>query len=324
LIYSDPTIKQPETFAKDLLLQQAQLNSKREILGALAETVIQEQVSEIIDELGLSFLGQPLPPVLYHVSALPMHLIISPRDVIREDSSIPLQADLDLKTITAIEAKVEKNLNVSALVVPVGGISNYPTMVMSSSDLEWLIEVVGHEWMHNNLGLQPLGLNYDSSPEMRTMNETTADIAGTEISRAVLAKYYPELLPSPASSSSNSTQQESGNPPEEFDFNKEMHLTRVNVDKMLAAGNIDEAEQYMEMRRQVFWEHGYMIRRLNQAYFAFYGAYAESPIGPAGADPVGPAVTQLRAQSPSLAVFIRTISKMTSFQQLEATLNQSN
>ena len=74
-----------------------------------------------------------------------------------------------------------------------------------------------------------------------------------------------------------------------------MHATRVVVDAMLASGKIDDAENYMEQRRQVFVNNGYFIRRLNQAYFAFYGAYADVPGGAAGEDPVGPAVRALRA-----------------------------
>jgi hypothetical protein len=65
-------------------------------------------------------------------------------------------------------------------------------------------------------------------------------------------------------------------------------------------------------------QHGYLIRKLNQAYFAFYGAYADTPGGAAGEDPVGPAVRALRQQSASLADFLNRISWMTSFDQLQA------
>jgi hypothetical protein len=99
-----------------------------------------------------------------------------------------------------------------------------------------------------------------------------------------------------------------------------MHTTRIHVDELLAAGKIEEAEAYMEQRRKVFWDNGYPIRKLNQAYFAFYGAYADVPGGAAGEDPVGPAVRALRAQSGSLTKFLESISKMTSFQQLQDAL----
>jgi hypothetical protein len=101
-----------------------------------------------------------------------------------------------------------------------------------------------------------------------------------------------------------------------------MHITRVTVDDLLAQGKIEEAEAYMEQRRGVFWENGYHIRKINQAYFAFYGAYADQPGGAAGADPVGEAVRQLRARSPSLAEFIQRIAWMSSFEQLKEAVSQ--
>ncbi|MFN3625773.1 MAG: hypothetical protein ACK4TP_17130, partial [Hyphomicrobium sp.] len=95
----------------------------------------------------------------------------------------------------AIEEAVAQGLNRSTLVVGIGGVGVYPTMVMSTTDLNWLVEVVAHEWTHNYLTLRPLGLLYEASPQMRTINETTASLAGKEIARAVLARYYPEFLP---------------------------------------------------------------------------------------------------------------------------------
>jgi hypothetical protein len=107
-----------------------------------------------------------------------------------------------------------------------------------------------------------------------------------------------------------------------FDFRAEMHTTRVHVDELLAAGKIDLAEAYMDQRRLFFWDNGYPIRKLNQAYFAFYGAYADVPGGAAGEDPVGPAVRALRARSSSLTAFLKTISQMSSFKQLQEALGQ--
>jgi hypothetical protein len=101
-----------------------------------------------------------------------------------------------------------------------------------------------------------------------------------------------------------------------FDYRKEMHETRVRTDQLLSEGKILEAEKYMEARRQFFWDNGYPMRKLNQAYFAFYGAYADVPGGPAGEDPVGPAVRKLREESESLADFIFRISRMTTFDDL--------
>jgi hypothetical protein len=49
------------------------------------------------------------------------------------------------------------------------------------------------------------------------------------------------------------------------------------VDRLLAEGKVEEAEQAMEAKRQFFAENGINIRKINQAYFAFYGSYADSP-----------------------------------------------
>ena len=51
-------------------------------------------------------------------------------------------------------------------------------MIMETTDINWLAEVVAHEWVHNYLTLRPLGVSYMISPELRTMNETVAAIAG--------------------------------------------------------------------------------------------------------------------------------------------------
>ena len=158
------------------------------------------------------------------------------------------------------------------------------------------------------------------------MNETTASIAGDEVGTFVLHRHYPELLassPSPELVSLDRGHEPAlqAQEPQPFDFRAEMHETRVKADELLAEGKIEEAEAYMEQRREVFWENGYLIRKLNQAYFAFHGAYADSPGGAAGEDPVGPAVRALREQSDSLADFINTIAWMTSFEELLQTIH---
>jgi hypothetical protein len=79
----------------------------------------------------------------------------------------------------------------------------------------------------------------------------------------------------------------------------------------------------MEARRVLFVEHGYRIRKLNQAYFAFYGAYADTP-GAAGEDPVGPAVVALREQSPSLHEFLQRVAPITSFAALQEAVAETS
>jgi hypothetical protein len=313
-IYSDPAVEDKQAAAGDLLTQQTQLEEAILEITPLAESILQYQVKTVLEEQGLGFLYQALPPVLFHSSPLPQALIVSPRDVIRQDVDISLLADLSLQDITALEDKVSNALDVSTLVVNVGGIGAYPTMVERYSDMQWTIDTIAHEWTHNYLTFHPLGLNYETTPELRTMNETTASIVGGEISSLVLKRFYPDLV---LESDSSKYLASLALPKQVFDFRHEMHLTRVRVDALLSEGKVDEAEAYMEQRRQVFVRNGYMIRKLNQAYFAFYGAYAETPGGAAGEDPVGPAVRELRSRSASLAEFLRNIAAMNSFEDLQ-------
>ncbi len=319
--YTNPDVVNPE--AETLLIRKnlESLYEKRSILAPLAEAVLQNQISAVIADKGLTLGGQPLPPLMFHITPLPMNLIVYPRDVIRQDADISLNPNITVDQITALEDKVDHGLNVSSLVVPVGGIGLYPTMVMQTSNLNWLLEVISHEWTHNYLDLRPLGLSYYASPELRTMNETTANISGKEIGAAVIERYYPEFVPPPKPEEKPPMPEKASEPPA-FDFRAAMHETRVTVDKMLVEGKIEEAESYMESQRRMFWDHGYHIRKLNQAYFAFYGAYADVPGGAAGEDPVGAAVRTLRAQSNSLVEFLNRISWMWSFEQLKTAIRK--
>jgi hypothetical protein len=153
------------------------------------------------------------------------------------------------------------------------------------------------------------------------MNETAASISGNEIAQIVMRTYYPERAAADSIQTIGAKRDLPPLPAADFDFRLEMHATRVRVDELLAAGKVDEAEAFMEARRLTFWDNGYPIRKLNQAYFAFYGAYADVPGGAAGEDPVGPAVRALRQQSASLTDFLYVISQMVSFEQLQAAIS---
>ncbi|MEX2143594.1 MAG: hypothetical protein WD740_03290 [Anaerolineales bacterium] len=298
-----------------------EFTQQRSRMAPLAESILQTQIGAILADKGFTLLGQPLPPLLFHSTPLPWALIASPRDSIAQTANISLRTELTLEDHIAIEDQVANGLNLSTLVVPVGGIGVYPTMVAQSSDLRWLIEVSSHEWAHNYLTLRPLGLLYFESRDLTTMNETTANIVGKEMSEAVIARYYPELVPPPPALQSAEAPEPASQPPAPiFDFRAEMHATRVRVDALLAEGKVEEAETYMEVQRLLFWEHGYVIRKLNQAYFAFYGSYADTPIGPAGEDPVGAAVRELRTRSDSLIEFVNRMAWLTSFEDLQRVL----
>jgi hypothetical protein len=325
-LFANPAIKDPH--AQSLALRQTldQENARMAQLAPLAEAVLESQVAVIAAQDGLTLGGQPIPPILYHSTNPPDALIISPRSQIRQDADISLNPGLATESKDALENRLQKNLGVSALVVGIGGIGLYPTMVLRTTDLNWLAETISHEWIHNYLTLRPLGISYDASPVLRSINETTASLAGREIGQALIRRYYPERAPQPPQPDNPGGQNSNGgSTPAQpvFNFNAEMHLTRITVEQMLAEGKIDQAESYMETRRQFLWTHGYQIRKINQAYFAFYGAYNDvsnggNANGSAGNDPVGPAVVTFRKKFTTLGEFINRISWITSLDQLQA------
>ena len=309
---------------RDELVQAAKTNldqkkADQNRLAKLAEAVLQNQTEITLAKAGFGLGGQILPPVLYQVSDLPLNLIISPRTEIRNVLSLSLDPGLDAIEKDEIETGIYKDFDLSALIEPVGGIGAYPTMVMRTTDLNWLAETIAHEWIHNYLTFFPLGMRYYVNVQMRTINETTASLAGKEIGLDLIISFYPDRTPRyylqmPTYTTVLAEGAETLNP---FDFRAEMHETRVKVDALLAEGKVEEAEQYMEARRRFFWENGYRLRKINQAYFAFYGSYNDTPGGGAsGADPVGPAVQALRTRYSSLKEFLQAIRFVSSFDQL--------
>ena len=104
---------------------------------------------------------------------------------------------------------------------------------------------------------------------------------------------------------------------DEFDFAGEMRRTRQHAEALLERGMIEEAEEYMERRRQVFVANGYAIRKLNQAYFAFYGAYADTP---GFVSPIGEQALRFRALHGSLADFVRAAAKIGGYDEFLAAL----
>lgn len=296
---------------------QAKVSRSRPVV----ETILQEDVGMLLQEMDFDIAGAPFPPVLMQFTPLPSALIVSPRDEIRQEANITLKVGLSIEEQIQLEDRVESAMGVSALVVPIGGMGTYPTMIQQSTTLSWVTEVIAHEWTHNYLSLHPLGFNYSTTPELRTINETVASLIGVDFSRRVLGAKYPEYLPPDQLDVPAETQPE---PPAEdvFDFRAEMRETRLKVDELLAQGEIEVAEEYMEARRVFFWEQGYRIRKLNQAYFAFHGAYADEPGGAAGDDPVGGAVRTLWQEINSPRDFLRRVAGISSYEALQAMLRE--
>jgi hypothetical protein len=201
----------------------------------------------------------------------------------------------------------------SALVASVGGVGTYPSALPPEADYGHLLETVAHEWLHQYLFFRPLGSRYFRDPALATINETVADMAGHELG-ALAAERYPLSAGLPAGQAGAG---EAPTPTPEIDFDQVMRELRREVDGLLAEGKVAEAESLMEERRQFLADHGYFIRRINQAYFAFHGLYATTS---ASSSPIGPKLEELRRRSDSLGDFIHTAARITSEADLDRLL----
>jgi hypothetical protein len=297
-----------------------ELEEQRLALVGSVEKIIAEQIKGVLKEQGIynpwdESIGLKIsfPPVNFVMGRLPYLLVISPRDRIERLREIGLRGDLTLEEIEGIETEAD-TLGVSSLVVALGGAGAlYPTLVTDDASLHSTIDIAVEEWLHQYLSLKPLGFRYildllgiHRDYEIATMNETLAGIVSAEIGALVLQKYYPDY------EAGTSTPSEDG-----FDFNAEMRAIRLAVDEYLAQGEIELAEAFMEEKRQYLLSMGYYIRKLNQAYFAFHGAYADEPTS---VDPIGVEMKELREQIASLKEFLNTVADMTGREDLQETL----
>lgn len=319
--YVDPEIEDADAATANLRARREEMRAELRARQPVAEAILEEQVASILSQEGFGVLGQELPPLRMHFTQLPQLLVVSPRDRIERAYQLNLVHGLSTAEREAIEEQIDSAFDVSSLITGIGGLSAYPSMLLESSSINWVTEVIAHEWTHHYLTPRPLGRHYLSSGETRTINETVASIVGREIGGQVVARYYPEYLPpepEPEPEPPADKPPEPSEPPA-FDFRTEMRKTRVRVDELLAEGKVEEAEAHMEERREVFVKHGYAIRKLNQAYFAFHGAYADQP-GAAGEDPIGPAVREVFARSPDIHTFVNSLARVTTLKDLQDVL----
>lgn len=316
-----------EVYAQMSTLQAeiAQLRARQKNRRPIVERILAKQVSTIIAKEHLGWMEQALPPVAFQFTEPPYYLILSYRTRIKMRMGVHLKPQLSLQTRENIENTLEEELpDTSALVEGIGGFSTWPTMVIDRASLEWILSTIAHEWTHTYLIIYPLGRHYYSSPDMSAINETVADIVGNEVGRETLVTFYPERVPPTPTPTPMSQPSQvrplrpvtpTVTPAPTFDFVKEMRITRDHVDQLLAQGKVEEAERYMEERRRFFVAHGYYIRKLNQAYFAFHGTYRTGPAAPS-TDPIGPRLRKLRQQSPTLADFLHTVRGISSMEDL--------
>lgn len=262
-----------------------------------------ERISGVLREHGIPV----VPPLNISIEQPPYLLVVSPREKIEYFDRKVLRQDMSSSDINYLESSIDE-LGLSSLVANLGGFGGtYPPIIADTRNIRFIIDTAIEEWLHQYLVFKPLGFLYlldcigiRQDPDVITINETAVGIISREIGQEVYYRYYySDIL-------ENEIERD-------FNFDEEMRETRRQVDILLESGQIDEAERYMEARRQYFLQNGYYIRKLNQAYFAFHGIYGDSP---AAVSPVYEELENLRAKSSTLKDFIDTISTFTSYNDL--------
>lgn len=298
--------------------QMSDLEVRRESLEEPVEKAIAACIRDTLAKEGiynpLFGLKFHFPPVNFKLETPPYVLVVSPRDRIESMREVTLKQDISIEQMEEIEKQVDR-LGVSSLVVELGGFGGtFPCFVVNNASLRFTVDTAIEEFIHQYLAFTPLGFRYlldltgiSRSYEIATMNETVAGMVSKETGAVIYKEHYPDAT------------QENERTKVTFDFNAEMRGIRKAVDEYLARGEIEQAEQFMEQQRQFLATKGYYIRNLNQAYFAFHGAYADSP---ASISPIGLELKELRKQSASLKEFLDKASTLTGRQDLQVAIKK--
>ncbi len=268
-----------------------------------AELLLERRLSQAVSELDLD---SPLPlfnrvrivwpPIDVNLSDRLHVLAVSARDEVRMIRSVLLTSEVRRDDYEQIESMVEADLRWSAWVGGVGGVALYPAAVVSSREYLSTLQIMAHEWTHHHLGFYPLGLAYGRGSDMRTINETVADIVGDQLGAFAAA------LPGYEGDSQRE-------PDSEWQAIRArtdpiLRQLRLDVDALLEVGKIEDAEREMEAVRQELIELGRPYRRINQAFLAFRGGYGASP---SSASQWGDRLLELREATDSLAEFLDAV-----------------
>ncbi|MEX0869984.1 MAG: hypothetical protein WDZ39_00970 [Candidatus Spechtbacterales bacterium] len=311
-----------ENITEEEITELENIRSETEKTRRATEKILQKQVrgvlisEEIINPYNINSVF--FPPVIFRIEDPPKVLVVSERDNISMTHGGLVIPHTGLKDIEQVEAQVEEQ-GYSALVVNIGGMATFPNTVTPKS-LHSIISTIAHEWVHLYTTFRPLG-RLDVRLEGMAMEETVADIIGNEIRDIIWERYY---APYVDTETENDTATSISEDDEGIDFQEEMGKTFERVEEYLERGRIEEAELYMNARRDWFEEHGYYIRKLNQAYFAFHGSYAVNPAYQEAHGGIGSKLAELRERSPSLKEFLEISTSIKTLEELEDILEQHN
>jgi hypothetical protein len=305
-----------------------QLFAERDRLRDGIEEYIEQIIAEMVRSSEVDLVGSFVwPPVDFRIGDPPKLLVTSPRDEIVRTDDVLIDPEISIDEMSRIEAELYDLHDLSAVVLQTGGLATYPN-VIPTTHLKRLVDVASHEWLHAHLTFYPMGRAYFSGGEIRSLNETLADIFGREVGLRVYSEitgepYVQPTRPETAFPISASNDEDEGEAeqeiedPDAFSFNGFMSETRERTDELLADGLIDEAEAYMEQRRVELLDHNHTIRKINQAYFAFHGTYAESP---SSTSPIARYMWDLREQVDSVGEMVKLLRPLGTYKEFEELL----
>jgi hypothetical protein len=318
---SDPTAAER---ARALQTRIDRIEATRETLKPAVEQIISEQVDAQLHQDGVRpglltfhrsnqfpFLRPWLiPGVFFGLSRLPHLLVVAPRDRIEIISTALLDTQLSPRASEQIETSTDR-LGVSSVVIQIGGLAAYPAMIPTDESLSDTLITIAHEWAFHYLALHPLGERYFASYDMATINESLVDLVGHEVGPQVYDRYYRPALeaeaakagPAPTSTAPPAT-------PAPPSFETLLRHIRIVVQADLARGDVASADAYMAQQQRALLQDGYDVPRLNTAYLAFYGWYAE------GGNPYAPLLVTIRRKSGSLRAFLADVQNVTGPAQL--------
>lgn len=297
------------------------LIKERNAIRDAVEELLEAAISTELIALNLNVNGDFIwPPVDFRIDDTPHVLVTSPRNVIQRDSVRILKPDLTESEKKRMENQIFRTADLSAIVLPTGGLASFPNLVPSDYSLQVLLEVSAHEWLHAYLIFHPLGRSYWSGGDMTSLNETLANLFGKEVGRTVYNQITGEnieTLEPPYMPEHDERKSEKAD--HEFDAREFLHETRHQTDRLLEQRRIEDAEDYMEARRLELVENGHNIRKINQAYFAFHGLYAD---GPSSTSPLARQIWELRKQSTDAGHLVKTLQTISNYEEFLMILDQ--
>ena len=307
----------------------ARTRSRIKKLELVAETIIVQQIEDALREENTRSpwpsAKSIFPPVGFKFYPHPPNLVvISPRGGINRIgdffvSPYLTQADT-AKLESEIEAIKDGENRYSAYISDIGGCANvYPTIITPTYAKRCLDTIV-HEWTHVFIMFTPV---YQAKDKMfmSAMNETVAEYMGEEISNKIWDSYYEPYLDKKYGKVPPEEQDISPNKREK-EYSKIMSETYHMVRECLDDGRYKEAEEYMQEGLNLLRHKGYPVRKMNSAYFAFYGQYAYESAFHGANGGLGALLHVLR-QNTSLRDFLYTATSCTDMYSLKRAVNSA-